>query len=188
MRAGIVLGLLLGLVGCDASPDDPSCESSDCACGLLDDADPADVPDAEVAFVIEAGADTTQHRWAEAEGDALTCRIVACDPDRQVLEFATASGSDRLELSTCGPIEGAGTRPVVDAAEVSACVDGHSGWSARFTSGEVYESAVGAELCNLHTERRGASLTGSFECSDLRSGAGEVIRLSEGTFACGVEI
>ena len=93
--AGLGLGVVASLAGCGVVT--PPCELEDCACDLLDDVDVSAVPEAAVAFVVEESGVTTQHRWAQADDDAIACRIVDCDPD-----LGAVLGSKGLPVSRDG--------------------------------------------------------------------------------------
>lgn len=183
MRRVVCLALL-GLGGCMPPPSPLDCDVDECACELFVDADETELPEGQAAFVVERNMVTTPYGWSQASGDAFVCRVLACDEDRLALEFR--SGDLRLELATCGPIV-ASARPVEKAEVVADCDDDASGWSLRFVDGEVYESVVGTELCTLHLRRDGLALTGNFECAALQAASGAVVRVSEGSFECGIE-
>jgi hypothetical protein len=177
--------VLLVLGGCTAPASPADCETDECPCELFEGADMSELPAAEAAFVVERDMMGTPYRWTEGDGDALVCRVLACDADRVALEFASADL--RLEIGTCGPIL-AGSRPVAEAEAVAECEEDASGWSLRFVDGEIYESVVGTELCTLHLQRQGLALSGSFECAAVQAASGALLRLSEGSFACPIEI
>jgi hypothetical protein len=183
-RGRTVCLALLGLSSCMTPPSPLDCEVDECPCELFEDADASELPEGQAAFLVERDMVTTQYGWSEATGDAFVCRVLACDGDRVALEFR--SGDLHLELATCGPIV-ASSRPVAQAEAVADCDDDASGWSLRFVDGDTYESVVGTELCTLHVRRDGLALTGNFECAAVQAASGELLRVSEGSFACAIE-